>query len=118
MEGGMYQLHSSLQSASSTSSSPLTSVLAVYPRGGERKVVSGCSSSSQCTATALVNLEAGDVVSVGQILSTKPIMIFNNFDSQVRLEIEGGRIGPGAAFNSFSGHKLDDGAAGRDMRCF
>ena len=35
----MYQLHSSLQSASSTSSSsPLTSVLAVYPRGGERKV--------------------------------------------------------------------------------
>ena len=34
VEGGMYQLHSSLQSGSSTSSSPLTSVLAVYPRWG------------------------------------------------------------------------------------
>ena len=115
MEGGMYQLHSSLQSASSTSSSsPLTSVLAVYPRGGERKVVSGCSSTSQCTANALVDLKPGDVVS--------PMLLYlttsNDFDPQVRLEIEGGRIGPGAAFNSFSGHKLEDAAAGRDMRCF
>ena len=112
----MYQLHSSLQSAPSTSSSPLTSVLAVYPRGGERKVVSGCSSSSQCSATALVNLEP-EMWSVSN-RQIKPIMIFNIFDSQVRLMIEGGRIGPGAAFNSFSGHKLEGGAAGRDMRCF
>ena len=38
--------------------------------------------------------------------------------AQVRLEIEGGRLGLGAAFNSFSGHKLEESLSGRNMRCF
>ena len=92
IEGGMYQLHSSLQSASSTS--PLTSVLAVYPKvvvdrhqevavytrdllpkGAERKVVAGCSSTSQCASTALVSLGLGDVVGLNTLCVFKMMLL-------------------------------------------
>ena len=83
----MYQLHSSLQSASSTS--PLTSVLAVYPKvvvdrhqerdllpkGAERKVVAGCSSTSQCASTALVSLGLGDVVGLNTVCVFKLMLL-------------------------------------------
>ena len=85
----------------------------LLPQGAERKVVAGCSSTSQCASTALVSLGPGDVVGLNTLCVSKADVV-----AQVRLEIEGGRLGLGAAFNSFSGHKLEESVSGRNMRCF
>ena len=76
-------------------------------------MVAGCSSTSQCASTALVSLGPGDVVGLLNTLCLQADLV-----AQVRLEIEGGRLGLGAAFNSFSGHKLEESLSGRNMRCF
>ena len=75
-------------------------------------MVAGCSSTSQCASTALVSLGLGDVVGLNTLCFQADLV------DQVRLEIEGGRHGLGAAFNSFSGHKLEESLSGRNMRCF
>ena len=44
-------------------------------QGAERKVVAGCSSTSQCASTALVSLGPGDVVGLNTLCVSKLMLL-------------------------------------------
>ena len=47
----------------------------LLPQGAERKVVAGCSSTSQCASTALVSLGPGDVVGLNTLCVSKLMLL-------------------------------------------
>ena len=47
----------------------------LLPKGAERKVVAGCSSTSQCASTALVSLGLGDVVGLNTVCVFKLMLL-------------------------------------------